>query len=61
MRGIKFIVDEDGRRRAVVLDLKVHGQLWRDISDRISGDEEDDRGPEPLDVEENDIIPEVEP
>ena len=61
MRGIRFIVDDDGRRRAVVLDLKVHGKLWRDIYDRLSTDESDeDRIPyENEELEEEEEIPGV--
>lgn len=44
MRGIRFIVDEDGRRHSVILDLKVHGRLWKRISDQ-------------LDAEEHEVIP----
>jgi hypothetical protein len=32
-RGFSFIVDENGRPSAVVLDLKKHGQLWEDFQD----------------------------
>jgi hypothetical protein len=61
MRGIRFIVDDDGRRRAVVLDLKVHGKLWQDIYDQLSTDEDDEaRVPyENEELEEEEEIPGV--
>ncbi len=33
MKGIKYLVGEDGKPEAVVLDLKKHGRLWEDIQD----------------------------
>ncbi len=33
MTGIQFITDEQGRKVAVVLDLKKHRELWQDIED----------------------------
>jgi hypothetical protein len=32
-RGYQFIVDEQGKPMAVVLDLKKHGRLWEDFQD----------------------------
>jgi hypothetical protein len=28
---IQFLVDSEGRKTAVVLDLEEHGELWEDI------------------------------
>ena len=33
MNGIQFVTDEKGRKVAVQLDLKKHGELWEDIED----------------------------
>ena len=33
MKGIQYLVDDKGEKRAVVLDLKVHRALWEDIQD----------------------------
>jgi PHD/YefM family antitoxin component YafN of YafNO toxin-antitoxin module len=33
MRGIQFIVDNRGKKKAVVIDLKEWGDLWEDIYD----------------------------
>jgi len=35
MEGLSYIVDEKGRRRAVVVDLDRHGELWEDIYDAM--------------------------
>jgi hypothetical protein len=33
MTGIQFITDEKGRKRAAVIDLKKHRELWEDLED----------------------------
>ncbi len=33
MKGIQYIVDEKGKKTAVVTDLKKHAQLWEDFCD----------------------------
>jgi hypothetical protein len=33
MTGIRFVVDEKGRRVAVIIDLKKHGAIWEDLED----------------------------
>jgi hypothetical protein len=33
VKGIRYIVDNKGRRTAVILDLKIHAELWEDICD----------------------------
>jgi len=34
MRGIQFVVDEKGKKIAVVIDLKKNSELWEDFYDR---------------------------
>ncbi len=33
MRGIQFLVDDDGEKTAVLIDLKKNGRLWEDFYD----------------------------
>lgn len=33
MRGVKFLVDEKGKKTAVVLDLRQNAALWEDVYD----------------------------
>ena len=33
MRGIDYLVDERGRRKAAVIDLRAWGKLWEDFQD----------------------------
>jgi hypothetical protein len=36
MRGIQYITDDRGRKRAVVIDLEKHGELWEDFYDSLT-------------------------
>jgi hypothetical protein len=33
MRGVQFLVDDDGEKTAVLIDLRKHAQLWEDFYD----------------------------
>jgi hypothetical protein len=33
MKGIRFLVDENGEAEAVLIDLKKHRALWEDLQD----------------------------
>ena len=33
MKGIQFVVDDSGKKRAVLIDLLELGELWEDIYD----------------------------
>jgi hypothetical protein len=39
MKGIDFVVDEAGDRKAVVIDLTEHGDLWEDFYDTLLAQE----------------------
>jgi hypothetical protein len=44
LRGISFLIDGDGRKVAVQIDLKEHGSLWKDFYDSlIMGERADER------------------
>jgi len=36
MKGISYVTDEEGKRIAVVIDLKKHGELWEDFYDGLT-------------------------
>jgi len=36
MKGIQFVTDDDGRKTAVLIDLKKHGELWEDFYDSLT-------------------------
>jgi hypothetical protein len=33
MRGVQFLVDDDGEKTAVLIDLRKNAQLWEDFYD----------------------------
>lgn len=35
MQGIRYVTDENGKKVAVQIDLKKHGELWEDFQDAI--------------------------
>ena len=35
MRGIDFVKNKRGKKTAVLIDLKQHGQLWEDFYDSV--------------------------
>jgi hypothetical protein len=47
MSGISYLVDEQGQRSAVVIDLEKHGELWEDFHDILLAEE---RKNEPLET-----------
>jgi len=36
MKGIRYVVDDNGRKTAVVIDLKQYGELWEDFYDAFT-------------------------
>jgi hypothetical protein len=49
MKGVEFVVDEKGRKKAVVLDLKTHRDVWEDFCDVLRSKERDDEPRESMD------------
>jgi hypothetical protein len=39
MKGIQYVVDDKGQKKAVIIDLKQHGQLWEDLEDCLIADQ----------------------
>jgi hypothetical protein len=35
VKGVEFVVDEDGHKKAVLIDLKKHGAIWEDFYDTL--------------------------
>jgi hypothetical protein len=35
MKGIEFVIDDEGKKKAVIIDIKKHGDLWEDIYDGL--------------------------
>ena len=50
MRGVQYLVDDRGARRAVVIDLKKQGELWEDFYDRFVAESRRDEPRESLEA-----------
>jgi hypothetical protein len=35
LRGIDFVLDSAGRKKAVLIDLRRHSEVWEDVFDSI--------------------------
>lgn len=35
MKGINYIVDDSGKKRAVIIDLEKWGDFWEDVYDNL--------------------------
>jgi hypothetical protein len=33
MKGVQFLIDDEGNKTAVLIDLKKHARLWEDFQD----------------------------
>ena len=50
MSGVQFLVDEKGRKTAVLIDLKKNATLWEDFYDRVTAQNRVDEPRELLSV-----------
>ncbi len=50
MRGLQYLVDDRGARKAVVIDLKKQGELWEDFYDRAIAESRRDEPRESLET-----------
>lgn len=50
VKGIQFLVDDTGEKKAVLIDLKKYGNLWEDLYDAIVARERQDEPRESLEV-----------
>lgn len=48
MKGVQFLIDDEGERKAVVIDLSIHSELWEDFFDAAIAKERQDEPREPL-------------
>lgn len=50
MKGIQFLVDDAGEKKAVLIDLKTYGDLWEDLYNTILAHERKDEPRESFDA-----------
>jgi len=49
MKGVEYVVDDKGEKKAVVLDLKIHRDIWEDLCDVLKVKERENDHRESLD------------
>jgi hypothetical protein len=53
VKGVEFVIDDSGQKKAVVIDLKQHGEVWEDFYDTLRTKERESEPRESLnDVKE---------
>jgi len=50
MKGVQFLVDDQGQKTAVLIDLKKNADLWEDIYDRALAEAREDEPRESLEA-----------
>ena len=35
VKGVEFLIDEEGQKKAVLIDLKKHKAIWEDFYDTL--------------------------
>ena len=48
MKGVQFLIDDEGERKAVMIDLGIHSELWEDFFDAVVAKERQDEPRETL-------------
>lgn len=48
MKGVQFLIDDEGERTAVMIDLSIHSELWEDFFDAVIAKERQDEPRESL-------------
>ena len=39
VKAVEFVIDDSGQKKAVLIDLKTHGEIWEDIYDSLRAKE----------------------
>jgi hypothetical protein len=50
LRGVRFLVDEGGRKVAVQINLTIHARIWEDFYDRLVAEQRAGEPRKPLEV-----------
>jgi hypothetical protein len=48
VKGVEFIVDDNGQKKAVLINLKKHGKIWEDFYDTLLAKERESEPRESL-------------
>ena len=48
IKGVEFVIDDNGQKKAVLIDLKKHGEIWEDFYDTLRAKERESEPRESL-------------
>lgn len=48
LKGVEFVIDDGGQKKAVLIDLKKHGDIWEDFYDTLRAKERESEPRESL-------------
>ncbi len=48
VKGVEFVIDDNGQKKAVLIDLKKHREIWEDFYDILRAKERESEPREPL-------------
>lgn len=49
VKGVEFLIDDEGQKKAVLIDLRRHREVWEDFYDTLRVKEREFEPREPLD------------
>lgn len=61
MKGVQFLVDQDGKPSSVVIDLGVWGELWEDVYDTMLSELNETDNPLPWEEVKERLMRQAEP
>ena len=56
MKGIQFVVSNEGKRTAVIIDLKKYGRMWEDFYDVMLAEQRKHEPKESLEIVKKKLI-----
>jgi hypothetical protein len=48
VKGVEFVIDDAGQKKAVLIDIKKHGEIWQDFYDTLKVKERESESRESL-------------
>ena len=48
VKGVEFVIDDSGHKKAVLIDLRQHGEVWEDFYDSLRAKERESEPRESL-------------
>jgi len=56
IKGVEFVIDDNGQKKAVLIDLKKHGEIWEDFYDTLRAKERESEPRESLEEVKKNVL-----